>query len=246
MFKALWKLFFPKYASAQYETVRYAFPLVIITAVIAGLAAIITGDTSYITIHASTESVVQGSDFYIDVSMTAAVPVNAIDLVIAYPANQIDIVGVDTGMSVITLWTEQPYAKDGNIYLRGGTFRKGFLGEHPIARIHARAKSTGEAKIYIKDTQAVAGDGVGTEISLTKSTALNEAKITVTGVDGTISGKASIAIITDTNGDGIVDLRDVSAFMAAWFTGSKTFDFNGDGKMTITDFSILLADSFFK
>ncbi len=247
MFKALWKILFPKYTGREFTTVRYAFPLVVITALFASLAAVISEDSSYVTIRTDAETVVQDESFFIDVTITAHVPINAIDLVIAYPKNQIVVESIDIGTSVITLWTEEPYAEDGNIYLRGGTFRKGFIGEHTIARIRARAIEPGEARILIEDTQLVAGDGLGTEVKAVSDSTYNEAKILVTAdAEGKITGEASISIITDTDSDGDVDLADITAFMSAWFTKKSLYDFNGDGRMTFMDFSILLADSFFK
>ena len=38
-----------------------------------------------------------------------------------------------------------------------------------------------------------------------------------------------------------VGLREISRFMSAWTTGSRTYDFNGDNRMTFTDFGILLT-----
>ncbi len=244
MFKVLWKALFPSSSPIHYTTVKYAFPLVIFTALLAGFAAIITETDSYVTIRTSSETVAKDQQFVIEVLVTAHVAVNALDLVISYPEDTVHIDGIDVGTSVITLWTEDPYASNGNIYLSGGTFRKGFIGEHTIARIKAHATESGEAKILIKETQLIAGDGKGTEVTATKSEKYNEVQIAITGSDGLIKGEASIAVVSDTDGDGDVDVKDISAFMSAWLTRSNTYDFNGDGKMTIRDFSILLADSF--
>jgi hypothetical protein len=246
MLKILWKLLFPHHTEKQYDTVRYAFPLVIITALIASLAAVISENSSYVTIRTDAQTVARDQSFFIDVFVTAHVPINAIDLVIAYPEDKIVVESVDTGISVITLWTEQPYAKSGNIYLRGGTFRKGFIGEHQVARIRAHAAKSGEARILIKNSQLVAGDGLGTEVRADESPGSNEVKILVSGSDGVIAGKATISIVTDMDGDGDVDFKDIGIFMSAWFTGSSIYDFNNDGRMNLIDFSILLADSFFK
>lgn len=245
MFKVLWKILFPNYTGTKYATVRYAFPLVLLTTVLASLAAVITGSDSFVTIRTDAKSVYKDDTFFIDVLVTAKVPVNAVDLVLEYPKQKIVVDGVDTGGSVITLWTEQPYAKDGSIYLRGGTFRKGFIGEHPIARIKAHAIDTGETRILIKDAQLVAGDGKGSAVAVGNSGAFGEVNIAVSPSDGLIKSKASISVVSDINGDGKIDLQDISAFMSAWFTGAKTYDFNGDGKMTFRDFSILLSDSIF-
>lgn len=245
MLKILWKMFFPNYEGTRFMTVRYAFPLVIVTTLVASIASVIPDSTSYVLIRTDATTVAKDQQFFIDVIAKAHVPVNAIDLTISYPENKMTIESIDTGTSVITLWTEKPYARDGNIYLRGGTFRQGFIGEHKIVRIKAHATESGEARILIKETQFVAGDGKGSIVPTTASDTYNEAKIFVSGSDGLIEAKASVSVVTDTNGDGDVDIADVATFMAAWLTKGSTYDFNGDGKMTFRDFSILLADSFF-
>lgn len=247
MFKALWKLLFPHYRQPKtFHTVHLAFPLIFITALFAGLAAVITEETSFVTVETETPSVTRDQVFFIDVNVTAHIPVNAVDLVIDYPENRIVIDSIDTGTSVITLWTEEPHVENGTIHLTGGTFRKGFVGEHTIARIKAHATEAGEARIAIKTTELVAGDGLGTEVKVVQTGEKNIAKIYVSGDDGIISGEVGITFVTDIDGDGKINLKDISAFMASWFMKDKVFDFNGDGKMTFRDFSIILADSFFK
>ncbi len=244
----LWlrRILFPSYYPRnEKRTVRYAFPIVALTALFAGLAAVTTQNTSYITITTSQTNVREGETFTIEVKAYAHVPVNAVDIVIDYPENQMKIQGVDTGTSVITLWTEDPYARDGKVYLRGGVFQKGFLGEHTIGRIRAEATATGLAYVNLDSAALVAGDGMGTTVQVEKISD-TQTRIYVSAADGSLEGTASIEIVTDLDGDGSVDLADISAFMGAWFSKSKTFDFNGDGRMTFKDFSILLADSFFK
>jgi hypothetical protein len=244
----MWFSFFKNWSGKRqkkFETIRYAFPLVVIASIFAGLASIVTVQDSYVILSSSVEEVARDQEFTISISVSAHVPVNAIDLVISYSEDNIEIRSIDTGTSVITLWTETPYADQGKIFLRGGTFRKGFVGEHEIAQIKVRAKEAGSARFFVSATELVAGDGLGSPVEVTESDEYNEMKIAITGDDtGLVTGKATISIITDTDGDGDVDLGDITAFMTAWLTRSDTFDFNHDGRMTIADFSILLADSF--
>ncbi len=210
-----------------------------------GIAAVSTQNSSYVVIETSPSSVKSGEVFYIEVRTFAHTPINAIDIVLSYPESQIEVENIDTGTSVITLWTEPPYAEGGSIYLRGGVFQKGFLGEHTIARVRARAISEGSAQVAVETTELIAGDGKGTIVRAIE----NEkgiTKIYVAPKDGALESEAVVALVTDVDGNGQVDFSDISAFMSAWFTKSKTFDFNNDGKMTFRDFSILLADSFLK
>ncbi len=226
-------------------TVRYVFSTALVASLFAGLAAVISGGSSYVSIVTTPSSVKEGDNIMIEVLATAHTPVNAIDITLAYQTSKLKIEGIDTGTSVITLWTKEPYAENGSIYLSGGTFRKGFVGEHTIARIRARALASGTAYVTTNNVAFVAGDGLGTTVEV-DDTDSDEARILIATADGTLVGEVEMTIVTDVDGDGAVDLKDISAFMAAWFTKGKLFDFNGDGRMTFKDFSILLADSFFK
>ncbi len=235
-----------RYQRLGASTVRYGFHATIFSFLaLLGLASVIGEQSSYITLDTNPTSVAEGEIIYITVNATAHTPVNAVDIVIDYPEYQLEVMGIDTGESVITLWTEEPYAKDGYVYLRGGTFQRGFVGEHQIARIRAKAIESGTAYVAKTSATFIAGDGMGTEVAVGDSEA-ERISVEVTGTDGKLIGEASVIIVTDVNGDGKVGLDDISAFMSAWFNKSKTFDFNGDGKMTFRDFSILLADSFFR
>ncbi len=245
MLKHLWKILFPTCTKREQRTVRYAFHTVLLSALIMSLASVMSQDVSYVTVKAVPAEVSQGDQFYIDITATAHTPVNAVDITLEYPESQMKIDAIDTGTSVITLWTEEPYARDGSIYLSGGTFRRGFLGEHTIARVRATALQTGTAFVTTDTAQFVAGDGLGTNVPVTSGT--DEARIYITASeDGVLTGEAKVSIVTDIDGDGEVSLKDISAFMAAWLTRANTFDFNGDGRMTFKDFSILLSDSFSK
>ncbi len=240
------RFLFPTYTKhGEGRTVRFAFPFLAVTALFAGLAAVTTQNASYIAITTEPSSVKEGELFMIEVSAYAHTPVNAVDITLTYPKEQMVVEGIDTGTSVITLWAENPYAKDGKVYLRGGVFQRGFLGEHPIARVRARATQSGLAYVNVDTASLIAGDGKGTVVSVEKVKE-NETRIAVSNADGALTGEASVSLVTDLDGNGNVDLADISAFMAAWFSRGKTFDFNGDGRMTFRDFSILLADSFFK
>jgi len=245
MFKNILNILFSSNSKEHTRTVRYAFPLMVITAMFMGAASVVTTDKSYISVETNPAIVNEGETFFIEVSAVAHIPVNAVDIILEFPKEQIEIISIDKGESVITLWTEEPYAKDGSVYLRGGTFGQGFIGEHLIAKVRARATESGVAYVTAGSVKFVAGDGEGTEVSV-EDAGENKSKIYIANEDGSLVGVATVNIITDVDGDGDVDITDISSFMAAWFDRSAIFDFNGDGKMNFRDFSILLADSFLK
>jgi hypothetical protein len=237
-------------------TVRYAFPMIFTFVALLGASAIVSNNKSFIRLESSVNSVRAGETFFIDVFVTAHVPVNAVDITLEFPKNQIQVTGIDKGESVITLWTKEPKVEGNKVVLSGGTFRRGFIGDHKIATVNAKAIETGLAKFSVDDVLLLAGDGSGSKVTVSK-TEKDSATLYITKEDGTrevssdtdaiaVKGSTSVVIITDIDGDGQVTLGDVSRFMGAWRSRSVVYDFNGDGHMTFRDFGIILADSFLR
>jgi hypothetical protein len=229
----------------QGRTVRTMFSWLSI-ATLLGLAAVTGTDSSYIKLVTSTTVIEAGQQFEVDVYANAVVPVNAVDVTLNFDANDVEVTGVDRGQSVITIWTEDPVIEKDKVILRGGTYRKGFIGEHKIATINLRAKQTGESTFTVGNIMLLAGDGKGTPVKVADST---QSRVSLYIYDentdpADITVAASISIVTDIDGDGKVSLKDISAFMAAWSSKKQIYDFNGDGKMSFRDFSIILADFF--
>lgn len=228
-------------------SVRVMFPILVGFATFLGAASLNSVSYSYIKIQPSTTALTAGERFSIDIYAVAHVPVNAVDVSLSFSEAAVEILGVDTGRSVITLWTEEPAVKGGVVTFRGGTFQRGFRGEHLIATVNAVARQTGEAEFLISNLTLLAGDGRGTPV-VTGTAEQSKARVMVTGEGdepANIKADITLHVITDTDGDGKVTLSDVATFLAAWHSRSKVYDFNSDGKMTFKDFAIILADSFF-
>lgn len=239
---------FPTFGLRNSPTVKYAFSVAVILAAIFGMAGVGTSNTSYIKLSSNQSAVEQGSVFSVDIYVIANTPVNAVDLSLSFPEKQIEILGIDRGESVITLWTRDPYVEKGVIYLEGGTFKKGFIGEHKIATLKVKALLTGEAKFVTNEVKLLAGDGKGTVVPADTRNGQVVTSVYEVGSQPTVTvrGTGSIIVITDIDGDGGVTLKDISAFMANWSSGERVFDFNNDGMLTFKDFSIILADFFLK
>jgi hypothetical protein len=230
------------------STVRYMFPALLTFAALFSLASIVSTQSSYIRLESSNTSIEAGERFTLHIYASSHVPVNAVDITLAFDKSSVEVLEVDRGQSVLTIWTEDPIIKSNKVILRGGTFRKGFLGEHEIASIDLRAVSTGLGTFEAKDVMLLAGDGSGTPVKVSKSvdSSLSFFIYDENTDPETIAVNVKVKIVTDINGDGKVTLADISAFMAAWSSKAATYDFNSDGKMTFKDFSIILADFFIK
>lgn len=214
-----------------------------------GAALITSTEASYIKLKASKSVLEAGERFSIDIYAYAHVPVNAVDITLKFEKESVDVLSVEKGQSVLTIWTQEPIVKNDEVILRGGTFRKGFVGEHKIATIELEAKQSGESEMIADNVVLLAGDGKGTPVSVAEST---DSSLSVYIYDENedpenIAVNVTVNILTDIDGDGYVGIRDISAFMGAWSSGTtkKIYDFNNDGKMSFKDFSIILANAFF-
>ena len=212
-----------------------------------GAAVITSNNVSYVRLQADKTTIQSGQSFSLDVFAYADVPVNAVDVTLRFQPDAVEVTGVDKGQSVITLWTEEPIIEKDRVILRGGTFRKGFIGEHKIATIKLKAKKSGESQFFAANVLLLAGDGKGTPVSVAKSedSTVNFLVYDENADPANIGVNISVSIITDIDGDGKVSLKDISSFMGAWSNKTHVYDFNGDGQMSFKDFSIILADAFF-
>ena len=241
------KKYFPFLFPRNYRTVHFAFSLMFLLVGFLGMAAVVTKDSSYIKITTSANQIEAGSLFSVDVFAYASTPVNAVDIAVTFPNEFVEVLGIDRGESVITLWTKDPYVKNGTVYLEGGTYRKGFIGEHKIATLKLKAKMTGKAEFLVTNAKLLAGDGKGTEVAVSDTLANASAYIYDTGTDPkTINATANTILLTDVDDDGTVTFNDISAFMVSWLSGGPRYDFNNDGRMSFNDFSILLAVYFYQ
>jgi hypothetical protein len=249
MLRTLLSKIWNKVQNRKRGTVRTMFSFSILGVLLMLGASVITGtEASYIKLVADKSTVVAGDSLSFDVYAYAHVPVNAVDITVRFEADSVEVTGVDRGQSVLTIWTEDPIIEKDKVILRGGTFRKGFIGEHKIATVNVKAKRSGESKFFASNVLLLAGDGQGTPVKVVES---NDSSVGVYIYDEnstpeSIGIDVAVSIVTDVDGDGAVNLKDVSAFMGAWTNQSKIFDFNGDGKMSFKDFSIILADAVFK
>jgi hypothetical protein len=227
-------------------TVSYMFPLFLGISALLGAQAITSSDKSYLRLIPSQNLVMKGDSFYIDVYAYAHVPVNAVDVEISFSSDKVAVESVDKGKSVLTIWAEEPSVKNGKIYFSGGTYQKGFIGEHIIATIKVVAKFSGETKFSVADVSLLAGDGQGSTVATKNKSEFTKSFYIYDESDdpSEIRAKVAVSISADIDGDGKVSMRDISSFMATWHKKDKTYDFNNDGRMNFIDFSIILAKSF--
>ena len=225
------------------------FPLLVGFLAFLGASSISSLDSSYIKLTPSQSVVMSGESFYIEVYAYAHVPVNAIDVTLEFDEASLEVLSVDKGQSVLTLWTEEPTVEGNKITLSGGTYRRGFVGEHLVATVKAKAKGSGKAEFKVRDAILLAGDGSGKPVSLARNAEESTKSFVIYNQNDdptTLQAALDVGISADIDGDGTVTLKDISTFMSAWYSGAAHYDFNNDAKMNFIDFSIILARSFFR
>ncbi|USN87833.1 MAG: hypothetical protein H6779_00080 [Candidatus Nomurabacteria bacterium] len=233
--------------TASVRTIKYMFPM-FFGAIVVLFASIIGSDKSYVKLVPSQTLVMQGENFSVDVYVNAHIPVNAIDVRVAFPKDKVQVLGIDKGGSVLTIWTEEPIIENNTVKFSGGTFKRGFLGEHLIGTINAKAKYTGKTEFAVTEAQLLAGDGAGSVVAIDNESTESKTSFYIydQNEDPTkISAEIGVNIVGDLDGDGSVSIKDISVFMANWRSKKMVYDFNSDGKMNFIDFSIILARSFF-
>lgn len=242
----LWKKIFNLRPRASTNTVQYMFPLFIGIAAILG-ASLISSEQSYIKLVPSKTAVMEGENFTVEVYASAHVPVNALDLKITFASSMVEVLAVDKGQSVLTIWAQEPQISGNSILISGGTFRRGFIGEHLVATIKAKAKQSGMTEFLVNDAKLLEGDGKGTAVTVSglgKDSKTDFYIYDQNEKPEAIGANLGIKINPDIDGDGKITLRDISAFMGAWRGDNSVYDFNNDGRMNFIDFSIILARSF--
>lgn len=224
------------------------FPALAMVGLLLGANAITSTNSSYVRVVTDDSTVEEGSRFSVTALVNSESPVNAVDVTLAYDGDALEVLEVDRGQSVLTIWTEDPIVTDEAIILRGGTFRRGFIGEHELITIDFLANQAGQTEISARGLTLLAGDGSGADVN-TETHPESTLGLFVYNETTDPEDMAVVVdgrVVTDLNGDGAVTLADVSAFMAAWHSESNTYDFNDDGQMTFRDFSIILADFFLR
>lgn len=169
--------------------------------------------------------------FSIKIVVNAEVPINAVEAMIVFEPDKLEVINVSREESIMLLWVEEPNFSNasGTINFAGGLYG-GFTGqEGEIITAVFKPKIGGVAKIGFEEAKILAHDGKGTDI--TKK---------ATGAVYLIKTKEAPS--PDFSGDGTVGLRDISMLIfhiAAEY--DPRYDLNQDGEVNGRDFSILLS-----
>ena len=162
---------------------------------------------------------------------TKGVSINAVEGNVTYSSDTVEIIDISTADSIIKYWVREPRFSNASstVSFSGVVLSPGFMGSAGnIITLSFKAKRAGKTSIDITDAQVLANDGLGTNI-------LTDV------VPGTLVVKDKQTQKLDINGNGKVDLSDVSILISYWGTDNAQSDLSGDGIVNLKDLSMLAA-----
>lgn len=196
-------------------------------------------------------TVITGETFTIEIVVDSTIPVNVFKGLLRFDDEKLAVRSIDYNTSIADLWAEEPWYSNGagTVNFTGGTTKNGgFTGAGSLVTITFITKATGEASIYIEEMQILAHDGLGTSIPVTVPIdaifAISKEQLELetrleTSVPGPTVTVVSAPPKTDLNDDGKQTLADTSIFMADLVKQNLRSDFNQDGAVNLKDLSIL-------
>lgn len=197
----------------------------------------------------STSSLELGETTDIEVRINARRAINSLGATIKYSADEIDVVGFSKQQSFLDLWTEETIInnKTGEVHFSGGTVTQGGIsGVGNVVTLTVRALKPGEATLYFESAEIYGADGSGIPLR-TKTHALTyTVQATSTDAQGGESASSGTshggAVNADFNGDGKVSVVDLSilAFQVVSEYNPR-YDLDRNGSISLTDFSIFFT-----
>lgn len=199
-------------------------------------------------------STIVGEKIIVDIVVESNRPVNVFKGLVSFDPYRLKVVSIDYNTSIADLWAELPWYSngDGTLNFVGGTTESGgFIGEGSLIKVTFETLTSGETSIGLGDVRIMKYDGIGNDDTVTapiESVFLIEPeklrKETVLEKNMTEKKLKVLPEIpqTDLNNDGKKSIIDTSIFMADFATQNLRSDFNGDKKVNTADLSIFMND----
>lgn len=239
----------------------FSIPLgrLLIASVVAGILGVsgimmlptTVGPTTDMRLEPLSGTKVVGESFVVQVLVTSDVPVNVFKGSLLFDPQILQIEKIDYNTSIANLWAELPWYSngDGTMNFIGGTTKPGgFTGEGSLITITFRTLAVGNATVAMNEVRILKHDGLGSEadvrapidaIFAVESSKLADETVVSKSALGPQISVVSAPPSTDLNGDGKQTIIDTSIFMADLATQNMKSDFNQDGVVNLVDLSIL-------
>jgi hypothetical protein len=209
--------------------VQTAFALVFFFCV-TGFASPYTALAAVLTLSPSSGSYPAGTTFTTSVTVqSGGVPLNAMSGTLSFPTDQLEVVSLSKGGSIITLWIQEPSFSNsaGTVQFEGVVPNPGYSGATGnIIGVTFRVKKAGSATVSFSAGSVLANDGEGTEV-LTAKTSAQYSLSAVTPVRAETPA-AELVSPRDTKMPQVTSLTHPSDTWSTSTTGTFTFDVTRD------------------
>lgn len=189
------------------------------------------GQKNSISIVTNNNTVNVNSTTSIDFLVNDNCLANAVQAVVSFPADKIEILSVNHENSIIDFWLQEPIYdnQNGSLELAGLILNDDCVGETQLATVKVLAKEVGLVNLDLLKASLLSNDGQATEII----EELNNLSLMI--VD-----QANLPSL-DLNNDEVISIKDLSIFIANFKDSYQTiYDLNQDGKINMIDLSILV------
>jgi hypothetical protein len=191
------------------------------------------------------QTAVLGDTVILTVRAESSVPVNVFAGDISFNKNVLQVQSIDYNTSIADLWAVKPWYENGagTLTFGGGTTKHdGFIGNGPLITITFKTIGAGDGAVHFKNVHILKHDGLGSDASVKNPI---DSALTVVPPSLPEQTHAHVAVVrqvpsADINGDGVVNVKDVSIFMLHLLGNDPRFDFNLDGTVDTDDLRILL------
>jgi hypothetical protein len=236
-----------------------SFAQFLVASVIAGiigisgffLGSVVISAPVSVTIEPTTGTRVIGETFVTTLTINSSTPVNVFKGLLIFDPEKLEVESIDYNTSIADLWAEEPWYSNGagTINFTGGTTAPGgFTGNGTLITITFTAKNTGQAIVTLDEMKVLKHDGLGTEVPLStpidaifavEQERLKKETLFDAPLQGPVVTVVPQAPNKDLNDDGKQSMADVSIFMADLISKNLRSDLNGDGTVNLEDLSIL-------
>jgi len=218
----------------------------LLSLVASGATSTFSGSSTVLYFTPHQDTLAAGDTAILDVRVNTNIPINAIGATISFPHDTVEIVGIDKEKSFFDLWTEETVIREdlGEIYFSGGTYESGGLtGIGTILTLKVRAKKAGRAELHFKDTDVYGHDGRGKTVDTEKRSFAYTIGEKSTGSTHAATAYQEIPKPSaDFNGDGRVTISDMSILAIQLLAGyNARYDLNLDGGVNLADLSVFFA-----
>lgn len=238
-----------------FSSLTLAFHASIASLLASATSSISGAPVVYFTPYSASESLTVGDTVDVDFNLDTSVPVNAVGATIQFPPDKLEIVGISKEKSFLNLWTEDTVIKEdtGELHFSGGTTKTGGVtGTSTILTISVRALQPGNAVLSVENIQVLAADGKGSQLDADARTLSFTIAAPAASSSAPAGGGAGVSAAPtpsgperpspDLNGDGVVNLVDVSIMIIKMFMPyNARFDLDMNGSVGISDLSVLLS-----